>query len=110
VERLRGPFGQAAGVGVVVVGWWFEVDADADAAGAEEAIVPFTDGGVDALALFGLVDVDGGADAVEVGFGVAPAGGLGASVVMVVVAGVSISGRHGFGPQLAVDDLFVGAC
>jgi hypothetical protein len=71
---LRGHFGQAAvDVVVVVRRYGFEVDTDANAARAEETIVPLVDGGLDVVTVFGLIDIDGRADTVEVGFGVAPA-------------------------------------
>jgi hypothetical protein len=93
-------------VGVVGVGG-LEIDADGNATRGEETIVPLVDGGFDVLSVLGGVDVHGGADAVEVGFGVAPPRGLGAGVVVV---GIVVGGRHGFGAQLAVNDLLVGGC
>jgi hypothetical protein len=109
-------FPQAAAIVVGVVGGvgvggsgGLDVDADGDAARGEEAIVPLADGGFDVLSVLGGVDIHGGADAVEVGFGVAPPRGLGAGIVVAGI-GIVVGGRHGFGAQLAVDDLLVGGC
>jgi hypothetical protein len=108
---IRGDFVQASGMVPRVGGVdRLNIHPDGDAAGAKEAIVPFPDGGLDILPLVGGVELDRRADAVELGFGMAPGRGLGPGIVVVVtVVGDGIGGRHGFGPQLAVNDLLVGS-